>query len=426
MKLKMKKLSNLEYNLSVNNINGILQALSINLVLPYASLYTKRLGGGDSDIALLNSYPAVFCLFAVFFGTYLYRKFKNKKKITSIFFLLSRSFFLIFIFIPFLPQALQPGIFVLLYGVMNFPDSIATIGWQSFIGDLFDGIWRGRALSKRSTLSTVSALLVTFTAGNILYYLPKTNSERMSLYQIFFIIAFVIALFEVYSLNAQHLDKNSHHVEKVTPLDNKSIFEKINEIIEMFKCNKPFLDFSLCVIFFHFSWQMGWPIFFTYEYDILHSNEFWTSIVSTSSCLFQAITFILWQRYSEKRGSSLLIFYAAMLMAFTPFFYLLSKSMLHIVLLSVISGSAISGTTLLLLNNLYEVVPDSDRTTYIAFYTVMTNITLMFAPILGMKLKSATNIYFALFIVGVLRILSSIAFYIRYRKYKNIELIKNF
>lgn len=192
----------------------------------------------------------------------------------------------------------------------------------------------------------------------------------------------------------------------------------------MFKSNKPFLDFSLCVIFFHFSWQIGWPIFFTFEYDILHSNEFWTSIVSTSSCLFQAITFILWQRYSEKRGSSLLIFYATMLMAFTPFFYLLSKSMLHIVLLSVVSGSAISGITLLLLNNLYEVVPDSDRTTYIAFYTIMTNITLMFAPILGMKLKSATNIYFALFIVGVLRVLSSISFYIRYRKYKNIIINK--
>lgn len=227
MILKTKKLPNLEYNLYVNNINGILQALSINLVLPYASLYTKRLGGGDSDIALLNSYPAIFCLIAVFFGTYLYRKLKNKKKITSIFFLLSRSFFLIFIFIPFLPQAYQPGIFVLLYGMMNFPNSIATIGWQSFIGDLFNGIWRGRALSKRNTLSTISALIVTFTAGNILYYLPKTNSERMRLYQIFFIIAFIIALFEVYSLTAQHLDKKNLQVEKVTPLDDKKLLEKI-------------------------------------------------------------------------------------------------------------------------------------------------------------------------------------------------------
>ena len=128
-------------------------------------------------------------------------------------------------------------------------------------------------------------------------------------------------------------------------------------------------------------------------------------------------TLLSWSHYKDKWEA----FIETMLMAFTPFFYLLSKSMLHIVLLSVISGSAISGTTLLLLNNLYEVVPDSDRTTYIAFYTIMTNITLMFAPILGMKLKSATNIYFALFIVGVLRILSSIAFYIRYRKYSVIK-----
>ena len=425
MRLKIKKLPNLEYNLYINNINGILQALSLNLVVPYASIYTKRLGGGDRDIALLNSYPAVFCLFAVFFGTYLYRKFKNKKKITSIFFLLSRSFFLVFIFIPFLPTAFQPGAFVLLYGMMNFPNSIATMGWQSYIGDLFNGNWRGRALSKRSTLSTMSALIVTFTAGNILYYIPKTNSDRMRLYQIFFIIAFVIAIFEVYSLSIQHLDKHSVQVEKVTPLKDKNSLVKLKEILKMFKKNKPFLDFSLCVIFFHFTWQMGWPIFFTFEYDVLHSNEFWTSIVSTSSCIFQAVTYILWQKYSEKKGNRLLIFYATMLMAFTPFIYLISKSMLNVALLSVVSGSAVSGVTLLLLNNLYEVAPDSDRTTYIALYTIITNITLMFAPILGMKLKAATNIYFALLIVGILRILASIAFYLRYKKYKKLLLKKS-
>ncbi|MDV3429289.1 MAG: MFS transporter [Bacillota bacterium] len=422
MRLKLKKLPNLEYNLYINNINGILQALSLNLVVPYASIYTKRLGGGDRDIALLNSYPAIFCLFAVFFGTYLYRKFKNKKKITSIFFLLSRSFFLIFIIIPFLPSGFQPGIFVLLYGMMNFPNSIATMGWQSYIGDLFNGNWRGRALSKRNTLSTISALIVTFTAGNILYYIPKTNSDRMKLYQIFFAIAFVIAVFEVYSLTIQHLDKNSIQLEKVTSLEDKKFIDKLKEILNMFKGNKPFLNFSLCVIFFHFTWQMGWPIFFTYEYDVLHSNEFWTSISSTANCIFQAVTFILWQKYSEKKGNKLLIFYAAMLMAITPFAYLISRSMIHIALLSIVSGSAVSGTTLLLLNNLYETVPDADRTTYIALYTIITNITLMFAPVLGMRLKAAMNIYFALLIVGILRILASFAFYLRYRKYKNKSL----
>lgn len=418
MNLKIKNLSNLEYNLYVNNINGILQALSINLVTPYASLYTKRLGGGDNDIALLNSYPAVFCLFAVFFGTYLYRKFNDKKKITSIFFLLSRSFFLIFILIPFLPASLQPGIFVLLYGMMNFPNSIATMGWQSYIGDLFNGHWRGRALSKRSTLSTISALVVTLTAGNMLYYIPKDNSGRIRLYQIFFLAAFIIAIFEVYSLTVQRLDKNSRQVEKVTSLENMKSIDKFKSIFKMFKNNKHFITFSLCVVFFHFTWQMGWPIFFTYEYDILHSNEFWTSISSTANCIFQAITFILWQKYSEKKGNRLLIFYAALLMAITPFVYLISRSMIHIVLLSIISGSAVSGTTLLLLNNLYETVPDADRTTYIAFYTVITNITLMIAPVLGMKLKAATDIYFALLIVGILRVLASFAFYLRYKKYK--------
>lgn len=419
--MNLKKLSNLEYNLYINNINGILQSLSLGLVLPYAALYTKRLGGGDKEIALLNSLPAVFCIMAVFFGTYLFRRFKNKQKLTSIFYILSRSLFLSFIFIPFLPSNYRPLIFVLLYGIMNFPNAIATMGWQSFIGDLFGGKWRGRALSKRSTLSTISTLVITFTAGNILFYIPKTNGDRIKLYQLFFIIAFIISIFEVYSLSIQRLDKSCKQVEKITALEDKSLIERTKYIYKLFKNNRPFIDFCICVVFFHFTWQMGWPVFFTYEYEYLNSNEFWTSIVSTVSCLTQALTFIMWQKLSEKKGNKILIFYSTLLMAFSPFMYLISKSMLSVALLNIVIGVALSGIILLLLNNLYEVSPDADRTIYIAFYTIITNITLMIAPLVGMKLKSMTNIYTALLIIGILRILSSFSFYIRYKKYKNID-----
>ena len=148
MNFLSKHKSTLEYNLQVNNINGILQSLSINLVLPFANMYAKRLNATDNDIALLSSYPAVFSIIAVLIGTYIYRKNSNKKKVTATFFGLGRCFFLVFILIPFLPLYLQPGLFVFLYGMMNFPISIANMGWQSYLGDLFPNHWRGRAFSK--------------------------------------------------------------------------------------------------------------------------------------------------------------------------------------------------------------------------------------------------------------------------------------
>lgn len=416
------KRGTLDYNLFINNINGMLQALSINLVMPFASLYTKRLNGTDNDIALLNAYPSIFSILAVFLGTYLFRKFKNKKKVMALFFGFGRAFFLVFVFIPFLPAWLRPGLFVLLYGAMSFPNSIANMGWQSYLADLFPEKWRGRAFSKRSSLSTICALIVTLVTGNLLYFIPKTDNQRIVLYQIFFIIAFIIAIFEVLSLMKHKLDKNNKQIETITEFSNEPLIQRFRNISKLVLSNKKFLDFCICVVIFHFAWQMGWALFFTYEYDVLHSNEFWSSIIATVSSIFQALTYPLWQKLSEKKGNAYAITLALLLMSTTPFLYLISTNIIHVVIFSIITGAAVAGTVLLLLSNLYEVAPNENRTLYIAIYTVLTNITLMFSPILGMKLKSMTNIYIALAVVGVLRFSAAVVFYLRYLKCKKASL----
>lgn len=417
MKFFHKKLatSTLDYNLYINNFNGILQSLSLNLVLPFASMYAKRLNASDNDIALLNSYPAIFCIISVFLGTYLFRKYKNKKKVTSLFFILSRSFFLIFIFIPFVPANLRPGLFVLLYGAMNFPSSIANMGWQSFLADLFPEQWRGRAFSKRSSLSTAFALVITFITGNLLFYMPKSDSERIHFYQFFFLAAFILGVFEVYMFTRHRLDKNNKQVETFTDFSSEPLKVRFKNIGKMIISNKRFLVFCICVFAFHFAWQLAWPLFFTYEVDVLHSNESWTSLINTVSFITQAISFPLWQKLSEKKGHGFTLFLSTLLISFPPISYaLLVHNMVHAVLTNIISGIAISGIMLSLLNNLYEVAPNENRTMYIAIYTILTNVTLMIAPLLGMQLKGIVSITSALFISGILRILASSLFLLRH------------
>lgn len=420
--LKKQNKTHLEHNLFINNVNGLLQALSLNLVIPFASLYTKRLNGTDNDIALLNSYPAIFSIIAIFLGTYLFRKFKNKRNLTAIFFSFGRAFFLLFVFIPFLPAQIRPGIFVLLYGAMSFPNSIATMGWQSYIADLFPEGWRGRALSKRNSLSTISALIITLITGNLLYFIPKNNSQRINLYQLFFVTAFVVSIFEILSFVRHRLDSSNKQIETITEFNNESILTRIKKTYKVVINNKKFLDYCICVVAFHFAWQMGWPLFFSYEVDILHSNESWTAIIGTVSFISQAIAFPLWQKLSEKKGNEISITIAIFIMSITPFLYLISTHIYHIAIFNFATGAAVAGTTLLLLNSLYEAAPNENRTLYIAVYTILTNITLMFAPILGVQLKALTNIHFALLVVGILRFASTILFYCRYLKYRKANI----
>ncbi|WP_337961068.1 MFS transporter [Caloramator sp. mosi_1] len=167
---------------------------------------------------------------------------------------------------------------------------------------------------------------------------------------------------------------------------------------------------------FHFTWQMGWPLFLTYEVDYLHTNEFWASIISTINGLAMAFGYRFWGKFSKKHGNSIALTIAAIGMSFAPFMYAMSTKINHVAYFVVITGLSVSGTLLLLINSLYEVAPRENRTSYIAFYNLVTNITLVIAPWVGMRLYQFTTIRTALVIVGILRFISGLLFILRYKR----------
>ena len=66
---------------------------------------------------------------------------------------------------------------------------------------------------------------------------------------------------------------------------------------------------------------------------------------------------------------------------------------------------------MLLFNILLEIIPDENRTIYIAIYNTLIAIIFGVSPLLAVKLMDMTNIYIALIVVAVIRLTSSIFFY---------------
>ena len=68
---------------------------------------------------------------------------------------------------------------------MNLPKAIATLSWQSFIGDLIPDRRRGAFFSERSRILTFVGMIVTICTGVILNNFDKTNAFP---YQILFLL----------------------------------------------------------------------------------------------------------------------------------------------------------------------------------------------------------------------------------------------
>ncbi|WP_113673928.1 MFS transporter [Vallitalea guaymasensis] len=404
---KSKKQGITDYNIKVNIYNGIAFSISINLVKPYFAKFAERLGGNDYHFALLNSLPALLSVFAFLPGALMIESAKSKTKITSKFLLAQKLIYLLIVTVPFLGSVNKPFLFVLLIGLMNFPGSIAIMGYQSSMGDIFIPRNRGRAMSLRNRYSDFSRLIISFISGQALTLIPKTPQQTIILYQIFFFIAFVFGIIEFIMLLRF---KNRQDKEEVVK---EKYFTLFLETVKDIPKQKKLITFIICSLMFHFGWQMGWPLFSIYSIKILHANESWLSIMTIVNGGCSIIASTRWAKFADKKGNSLALALATMGMAITPLLYVLSKSLLQLVIFNILVGIATAGTILILFNLLLEVTPDKNRTIYIAIYSILINISATIAPLFSVWLKDMTSIYFTLILVAILRLIGSIAFFIR-------------
>jgi MFS family permease len=393
------------YNIKVNIINGVFAAIAFNLVNPYLAKFAERLGATDYQIAYLTSFPYFVSIFAYIPGAILIESLSNKKKTTGTIMFIHKLFYLLLAILPFLKGVNQASLFITIIGFMNLPGAMATMGYQSSIGDVFSIEDRGNAMGLRNKYSTIFALAVTFISGQLLTYIPKTNEDSISLYQIFFFFAFIFSLGEVISFfkfrGMKRKKESSRYIDSL-----KTTLKNLPK-------EKNYLIFTLISAFFYIGWMGAQPLFNIYTIKVLGANEFWLSSITISSSLSSILSFTKWAKFADKKGNNFALGIALMGMAITPIFYVLSKNIIMLVLFNIIIGIAVAGTNLILFNMLLEVTPSINRTIYIAIYNTLTAIVSAIAPIMGVAIKDMTSIAIALIIIAILRFIASFMFIAR-------------
>lgn len=404
-----------KHNIRVNIINGMMAAVVANLVTPYFPTLAKRLGAGDFHQGLLTSLPAAIAIFTLIPGAILIDSFKNKKKITGSIMFANKIFYLLLAMVPFLNGKLQPTVFVVLIGLMNFPGSIGVMGFQSSIGDIFEGEILGNAMALRNRYSSIIGMITAYLSAELITKLPKTEGHTIILYQIFLVITFLIGLGEVISYFRFRGIKGSSSEGEI------KLLETVKATIKTIPGQKKYIIFTICSLIFYFGWQMGWPLFNMYTMNNLQGNEQWFARMAIASSVSSILTYTLWAKYANKKGSNFALAIATIGMSITPFLYALSRSLVELVIFNVIIGVSVAGTTQILFNMLIEVTPTENRTIYIAIYNTLINFSAVISPIIGVAIANSLSIHIALCVTGVLRFIGSVSFFISYRYIKKME-----
>lgn len=406
------KHSSYEYNEKLSIQNGIASTIVTNITNNYFTLFAiSALGASNYQIGLMNSLPQFIGMFAMITGSILLGRLHEKKKFTAISVLYTRLFLLLITFVIYIPGEYRSWVFVLLVGLMNFPGSFALVSWQSFIGDLIPESRRSNFFSNRNRILTMVGMISTFFIGLALQYFHPANPLP---YQILFFLAFLFGLIEVYYL----FKHKEPMLEKKVQVKSKGIGFHVYK-------HKPFLYFLACGLFFNFAWQMAWSLFSIYQIKYAMATGLWISLFAVANQVAQIVSFKWWGKMADKHSNAKMMILVSIGMASAPILNVLSTNLVYLLLVNGFSGFFVSGTVLILFNQLLEVTKEENRSLCISHYNVLLAFVAFIAPQFGVYLLETTSMDMAMTTATVLRGLNAFLFLALYLFMKKEKIKQN-
>jgi MFS family permease len=396
-------------NIRLNNYHGIMSTLAQNLVIPFIGIFAVRLGASNYQIGLLSSAPALVALLAMIPGAKYVDSRSNKKHITTVFMWAHRFFFFLLALIPLFAEDSRATILVILIAAMNFPGAISNVGWQGFIANVVPSDKRAAAFADRNRLMNIVGTLAVLGAGRMLDIMPFPLG-----YRVMFTLAFVLAIGEIWVFSRlKEIAPNGSVPEGQDvpwPRFLLGLPRSIAADIKDMAHRKRFLRFTATSLFFHFAWQVAWPLFTLYQTKELGANNLWISILTLSNTGGSLLGYGFWVRYSERHGSLKTLFTSTLGIFIVPLIYAYSRSLLTLTVFNILTGVIFSGVMLSLFNALLDMTPEERRTTYIGYYNTAINASAIAAPLAGVALLNLFGYRVAFLICALLRLLGSLAF----------------
>ena len=397
---------------------GLLFDVVNNLWRPFSAVFLQRLGGGEFEIALLNALPGAVAAIVLLPGAMLFRRFSDRKRATAAFILISRALLLGIALVPMLPAGIRPLLFVVLLAVMNCPDALSQTSLQSFLGTIFAGNTRGQAIALRNKFGQALIPVVTITTGLLITFLPRTDQQRMILYQIFFVVAFLFGVWEVLMFRRLKVATYGAAPDVDSPPANQkpaSDWALLPTIIK----DRRFLAFFIPIVIFMFTWQAGWPLVAIHQVITIQATELWFAIFGLASGIGAFASGGLWQRMLRKYGNNTVLICSTILLSVNMFLFPITPNVQFMALLSLFTGISTIGINAALLNGVLEATPDENRMVYLAFYNTVVNISLFVAPFFAHTLLGWVGNINAMFIVGFMRIAATILVWVAIKKWKS-------
>lgn len=400
-------------------VEGMLFAIATNIMNNNNNLFALRLGASDAEISLVASIPQFVGVIVLLPLGILTDRMKNKRMMVSLSLMALALFYLFIGFVPFLGSFAFP-VFILFLCLSVGPLTGYNASWQAYFSDVVPFENRNRILTARTGGMFFFNIALPLITGALLASAVGTGS-KIRMHQIFY--WFVAAILIIQVITVRKI--KGGYIEKKESMSFADLGRAFKELLH----HKPFVKFLGGALFFYLFWQADWTLYFLGQVNYLKMNEAWLSYAAIGAALAQFLTIGFWSRLNERKGPRYGVIFGNLGLALCPLCMIISTSVplgigpVVFLILNTIANLAFATVPLNMPQYLLSVIPENNKTLSISIYTVFITLSNAIMPLAGVKFYqfignnlSAFRRVFAILLI--LRILSSLQWYLSYKSYK--------
>ena len=378
-------------------LEGLAMATALNMLGPFIQKFTERIGGNDWHIAMINSLPPLAAILFLIPCGMIINRIHNRKRVATFLLVFNSLFFIVMMIVPGLPANIKATVFVVVVGLMNWPQSLYLTTWQAFYSDTFRGQLAQSIYGMRSRFVALVGVFVVLITGTIIA--RATNSEK----SVEFIYTMIFALCFVFTIAQAFLISKVEVRERRRPVKETDSF-RLAVFVRALK-DRKFMIFCIATFLFYLTWQMGWPIFYIYQSskDFVGFDEFWFGLMSFCISMAAFLAYPFWTKKLTKWGTGPVMILGSMVLVTNPFLYLISTNGFWILGINTLIGAITPAFTMALFCRTIELAPERGKIVYFAVFNTIINISGFTAPLIGVWIKQNIGVINTLALLGFLR-----------------------
>lgn len=382
-------------NLSWFFINGFFASASDAISLNYLTLFILALGANNAQIGWMTALASLSATIMLLPGAAITDRWGYRKKL--VLFAsggIGRFILLLLAITPFY-FGNENAILVamILKIVADGFGQFSVPAWTSLTADIVPLNIRGRYFSSRNIAMSLSNLVVTFFAGQLITWIGSPAG-----YQVAMGISFIFGVFSSFSYS-----RIQEPERRILPAQNNNYTP--SSLLALFKKDPRFLIFLVYVIGWNIFVNIAAPFFSVYMVQGLGASAAIVGILSTIANTSSMVGQRLFGSRLEKWGARRMLLISGFLIPVAVFSWLFVSEPWHVAPINIIGALGWSGYGLASFNFLLIIAPREQLVKYSALFQMAVMIAGSIGSSIGSVIVTSYSILTAIVISGVGRII---------------------